>query len=151
MEPSLAAQAVILAAEDNAGTVVESDSNEYEQKPRPPSQNLVRSTPDMMINIEHVLADFGVITNADVEATIERRLTKWTSTQQSQVLKAVESTFEESLQSSYFNSNIGLKPTMYKVVEQALGEMVRSGRAHTSSETGVRNSEQTNYETDNVL
>lgn len=68
--------------------------------------------------------DVGAVTKADVEAIFENSLTKWTSKLQSHIMKIVESTFEDALKASYFNSNIGLKNALLNVVEQALGQVV---------------------------
>lgn len=59
-------------------------------------------------------------------------------------VKAVESTFEDALQASYFNStNNGVKTTMFKVVEQTLGELDRSDRPPAVSEVEMRGFVQT--------
>lgn len=129
MERVLELHTVTCAAEDMAATVVESGSDDTQHKPQPPSKTVVMSSPDTRSEMEHALADAGFMTNADVEAIVEIRLTKWTSTPQSQIVEAVESTFEEALQARCFNSNNVLKAAMFRVVEQALGKVVRSGRA----------------------
>lgn len=71
------------------------------------------------------------MTKAEVEPIVESLLTKWTSTLQWKVLKAVESTFEDTLQVSYFNPSSGLKTAMFKVLQQVLREVIRSGCAPT--------------------
>lgn len=58
-------------------------------------------------------------------------MAKWTNTVQSQIFKAVDYTFENALQVDYFNLNNGLRSTMFNVIEQALGDIVRFGRAPT--------------------
>lgn len=63
----------------------------------------------MRSKLEHALAELEVVTKSDVEEIVENCLTKWTEHLQGQTVKAVESTFEDALQTNYFNSNIGLK------------------------------------------
>lgn len=70
----------------------------------------------------------------NVHAIIESSLTKGTRAVQSQIVKAVVSTFEGALQTSYLSSNNGYKNAMFKVVENTLGKMVRFGLAFTVSE-----------------
>lgn len=65
--------------------------------------------------MQSALADLGVLLITDVEAIVENYVTKWSKTLQSQIFKAVEFIFEEELQATYFNSNIGLKSNMFNV------------------------------------
>lgn len=54
-------------------------------------------------------------------------------------MTAVESTLKDTLQASYFNSSEhGLKTAMFNRVEQALGEMVRSGHLPTISKAEMQ-------------
>lgn len=78
-------------------------------------------------------------------------MTKWTTTLQSQISNAVESTFEDALQSSYFNSNKGLITTSFNVVGQAMGEVVRSDRSSTASKAEIGNLTQTKLVADIII
>lgn len=62
------------------------------------------------------------MTKADVQEIDKNSLTKCTTTLQSQIVKAVDSTSKYKLQASYFTSNNGSKNDMFKVVEQALAK-----------------------------
>lgn len=53
----------------------------------------------------------------------------------SDIVKTVKGTFEDALQTSYFDSCNGLKNAMVKVVEHGLAEVVRCGRGHTVTES----------------
>lgn len=44
-----------------------------------------------------------------------------------QIVKTVGSTFKDTLQASYFQTNKSLKASMLKVFRQELGEVVQSG------------------------
>lgn len=44
-----------------------------------------------------------------------------------EVVENVAETFEDGLQSSYSDSNEGLKSAMFNIIEQALTEVVRAG------------------------
>lgn len=50
--------------------------------------------------MERALPDLGVVTNTDVEAIVENSMTKWTNMLQLQIIKTVESRFEDALQAS---------------------------------------------------
>lgn len=77
------------------------------------------------------------MTRIDVEAIVENRLTNRTNMLQSQCVKNVMSTFEDTLNASYFNSNIGLKSQLSNVLKQALGEVVRCSHVSALSEKEV--------------
>lgn len=68
---------------------------------------------------------------SDVEAIVKSLLTKGPITLKSQIVRGVESTFENTLQESYFTSNNCLTPAMFELVDQALGGVVRSDRRAT--------------------
>lgn len=127
MKPFLGVQTARCATEYMVGTTVESDSDDTKHKSQPSLKAVGRSPPEMRIKIADLLDSLGVMTKADAEAMLESHLTKWTSTVQLQIVKAVESTFKHALRESYYNSKNGLKPIMFKPVEQTLGEVVRSG------------------------
>lgn len=91
----------------------------------------------MSSDIEHALADLGPATKTEVEALVENRLTKCTNRLQSYIVKAVQYTFVDALKANYFSSNNGLKSTVSNIVEQALGKVVRAGRAPTVSEAAM--------------
>lgn len=78
------------------------------------------------------------MTKTAVEEKVENWIAKWTNTQQSQILNAVGSALDNALQVSYSNLNIGLKSAMFNVIENSLGDVVRSGRAPTVSEAPGR-------------
>lgn len=75
---------------------------------------------------------------------MKSRLAKCTTTLQLQIVMCVNPTFAEALQDSDFISNNCLKP-MFKVVKQALGEMVRSGLTPTNSESEMETLVQTKF------
>lgn len=62
------------------------------------------------------MADIDGVTNSDTEVIVEICLTKWTNALHSQIVKAVECTFEHKIQAIYFNFNNGLKFDMFNVV-----------------------------------
>lgn len=83
----------------------------------------------MRIEVERTLDDLSVVTKTKIDAVVENRLIKCTNTLQSQIVKTVGFTFDDALQASYFESNNGFKSAMFNVVNQVLGEVVRSRRA----------------------
>lgn len=99
---------VTVAAEDFAGTVVESGSDVIKHKTQQLSKPVVKPLSDTRSEIKRVLAYLGVVTKNDVEVIVETRLTKWIRTLLLQILKTIESTIEYELKARYFNSNIGL-------------------------------------------
>lgn len=127
----LAVHTVMHAAKGMSGAFVKSGSDDNEHKARPSSKTFIKLSPYTKGEIAYVLDDLSVMTKAYVEAIVESRLTKWTSTLQSFTLMAVESTFEDALHSSYLSLNNGLKTALFKMVEQKLCKVVRSGRAPT--------------------
>lgn len=56
---------------------------------------------------------------------------------------AVESAFEDALQSSYFNLDQGLKTAMFILVKQVVGEIVRSASNSRITKAEMRNLLQT--------
>lgn len=84
--------------------------------------------------MERPLADLRVLTKTVFEGFVENCLIKWSNTLQLQIVKDVESTFKDALQARYFNTNNDLKSAIFKVLEQVLGEVVRSSRAPGESE-----------------
>lgn len=126
MDCILAAQTGTHAQEDVAAPVVESYSDDTKQKPQPSVKTVNKSSADTQNEIVHVLPHLGVVGKTKVKEIEEiggTQLTKRYSTLQSEIVKAVESTFEDTLQTSYFNSTNGLKTAMFKVVEQGLGKV----------------------------
>lgn len=122
MERVLALHTVTHAAKDMARTVFESESHGTEHKPQTASKTVGKSSPDLGSEIDFVLTDIVVVTKAIVDTIVESSPTNCTSTLQLQIVKAVESTFEDTLQKRYFNSNNGRKTAMFNVVEQVLNE-----------------------------
>lgn len=103
MERVLAFHTVTHAAEDMIGTVVESEFGDTEHKSPSPSKTVIRSSPDTRSETKHVLTDPAVVTKDDVRAIVESTLTRCTITLQSQVLKAIQSTFDGTIKAIYFN------------------------------------------------
>lgn len=75
---------------------------------------------------------------AEVDSIVETRMAKLMDSLQSNIIQAVESTFEDALQLSYFSSNKGIKTEMLNVIEHILTEVVRSGRAPTVRKAKIR-------------
>lgn len=97
--------------EDMGGMLVESDSSGTDYQPQPPLKSVARPPSDMTSKIERVMPDRGVLTKTNVEAIVENCLTKWTDTLQSDIVKAVESTFEYAPQERVILTQIlGLNP-----------------------------------------
>lgn len=80
------------------------------------------------------MADLGVETIADDEPIVESHLTKWSRILQLQIVKAVKCAFRDALKASYCESSNGLKTVIFKMIEQALCEVVRSCCDPTVSE-----------------
>lgn len=78
----------------------------------------------MRSEIRRALANLNVGRKANVEGIVENRLTTWANVLQ-QIVKTFYSTFEDTLPTSYFNSNDGLKSAMSNVLEQAVCKVVR--------------------------
>lgn len=78
-----------------------------------------------------ILADIGLVAEVDLECIVEKSLDRWGRLMKSDVVKTVEETFEDGLQSSYLDSCNGLKTAMFNFVEHALAGNVRSGRGNT--------------------
>lgn len=89
MERSLPVHISTRAAENMAGTVVQSDSDDTEHKLQHPSKTIVKSLPDTRSKTAQLSADLGVMTKNDVEAIVKSHLTQWTSNLQSQIVKTV--------------------------------------------------------------
>lgn len=120
MECGSEAHTITRAAGSMAGTIIQSEPNDTQHKLQSPSTAVSKSLPNMGSEIKHVLANLGVMTKAGVGMKLKSHLPKWTSILQSLIVKDVDSTFENALQPSCFNSNNGLKTTNFKVVEQVL-------------------------------
>lgn len=75
MECVLAVHTVNCAAENMDGSVVKTDSEDTKHKPQLQVKTAVKSSSDKRGEIEHVLAVLGIMMKADVEATVESRLT----------------------------------------------------------------------------
>lgn len=74
MEHVLAVHTVTQAAEHMAGIVIESNSEDTENKLLKPSKTIVKWTSDMRSKIAHVLADVGAMAKVDTEEIIENRM-----------------------------------------------------------------------------
>lgn len=139
------------AGEDLPGTVIDSDYDDTKVKSQPPMKTVVKSSPDPKSGIEHVLADLGVMMNAKIEAKVESRPTKETSTLQSQIVKAFVCTFKDALQASYSNSSDYLKIAMFNMIERVLGEVIWYGGALTVHEAELPVSDHTKYLADTIV
>lgn len=102
----------VTRASKETGTLVESVSDTTNYKLQPPSTSVARLLSNITSEIEPVWADLGILLKTNVEAIVENSLTKWKSTLQLQIFKAVESTFKRPLPGSYFDSNNSLKSSM---------------------------------------
>lgn len=65
----------------------------------------------------------------------ENRLDRLTSLIKLDIVKTLQATFEDTLQSSYFDYRKSLNTTMFNIVEHALAEGVRSFRGHIVTES----------------
>lgn len=97
------------------------------------------------------MADLGVMTKTDFKESVKNRLTKWTDNLQPQIVKDVDSTFDDTLQVCYLNPINGLKSTMLNVLKQAFGKVVRFSLAPTVSEAEMRSLVQTKAEADTTV
>lgn len=121
MERVLVALTVTCAAEDISGTIVESDFNNNKLKLQVSLVAVIWSRPDTRSVIEHVLANIRIMTKVIFEVKVDSPLTKSICNPRSHKVKAVLSTFEDTLQTSYFHLNIDSKSPMFKVLEYAHG------------------------------
>lgn len=79
------------------------------------------SLPSLLNNkckFKEILADFRVMTTADVEVIVERRVTKPISALHPLILKAVEFVFKDALQVRYSTTNSGFKAAILGEVEK---------------------------------
>lgn len=100
--------------------------------------SFLRALSSMRSETKRSMVDLGVVTKIDDKAIVENLVTKSTNTLQSQMFKAVESKFEDTLQTKSSSSRNGLISSMSNVVKQALSEMFQSGRVPTESNTEIR-------------
>lgn len=133
-ESMTAVNSVTKGNEDITSTVVKSDSDATEYKSQLPSKPVVKPISDTRSEIERSSADLSVVVKTNVEATVQSRLTKWTSTLELEVFEAVASTFEVALQAIYSNSINSFKFAMFSFDEHALDEVVQSSLAPRVSE-----------------
>lgn len=134
----LAAPTSTRAAEDMAGTVVESNSNDPDYRWQLLSKSFVKSLPDTRSQIELVLNGLCVVVKANNEGIVDSLLTRWTSSLQLQIVRATRWTSGDALQESYLNSNSALKTAVFKKVEQAPGEVVQSSIGPSVAEVKMR-------------
>lgn len=116
-----------------------------------PSKPAVKLPPDTRSKMEHVIADLTVVRKADVVAIVESCLNMWTSTLQSHVVKAVQSTSEDTSPLNYINLNKGLKFAILNVVDQALGETVWYFHVATVSKAWTQWLVQTIFVADSIV
>lgn len=115
VERLMAAHSITRAIENMACTVVQSDSDATGDRPQPPSNSVIKPPLDMRRELKRALAHLSIMTKTDVEAIVQNRLTKCTNNLESLIFKSVDSTFEDALQASYFNSNNDPKFAMFNV------------------------------------
>lgn len=132
MQCMTAEHRVKMNIKERAGPVVESNSDATDYKPQSPLMTFVKPPSDTRSNIKQALADIGVLTNIIVKGIVESLLTKGTNTLQCWIIMSAEYTSKNALKAKNFKSNKDIKFSMFNVVEQALGEKVRSGRAPTA-------------------
>lgn len=68
-----------------------------------------------------------------------------------QIEKDVEATSDDALRANYFNSNKDIKAGMFKVIEQVLGDVVRSVRSDTMAKGKKRSLVQSKLVADNIV
>lgn len=61
-----------------------------------PSKSAINSPSDTRNRIEHAIVNFGVVMRINAEAIIKNSLTKRMDTLHSKIVKAVESSFEDT-------------------------------------------------------
>lgn len=105
MERVMNADTFTKAEEDATGMVVEGDSDATDYKLQPPSKSVCKPLSDMRSKMESALADIGVQAKNELGAIVEIRRSKWTHSLQLEIIKDVQSTFEDALTASFFNSN----------------------------------------------
>lgn len=84
MEWVLRAYTIICAGIDLAGIIVESDSDDTQHRSCLTPKSVVKLSPDIKCEMEHVLGDVSIVTKPDVEEIFENRLTKRNCTVQRQ-------------------------------------------------------------------
>lgn len=62
----------------------------------------------MKSKVERIVADLGLVTGADVEPIVENGLVRLALLIKSDLEKTAQTTIEDTLQSSYFNSHTSL-------------------------------------------
>lgn len=72
-----------------------------------------------------------------VKATVENRLIKWIHTLQQHIFRTVKSTSQGALQTKYFSLNTSLISALFNAIEQALREVIGSGRATTMGQADM--------------
>lgn len=82
--------------------------------PQPPSRTVAKLSLDTRSGNEFVLSDLNDVKKANAEGIVESRLNKWINTLQSQIMRAVQPTYEDVLQASYSNSKKASKPPRLK-------------------------------------
>lgn len=150
-ERLLVAHTVMSTVEGMTRSVVESDFDNTENKPQPPSMFVAKSSTDTRSEIERILADLGIVTKAEVQSIVGTPMTKWTSRLQLLIFNAVEPTLGNALQFSYSNLRKCLKTAMLNVIKQTLVEVVRSGRALTETKAGMFDLVQTKLAADIMI
>lgn len=102
MERMVVAHTLTRGNEYMAGTVVESSFYATHYRPQAPLKSVTRLPPAMRVEIERALADLCIVIKSNVETTIEKHQIKWTNTLQSQIVRAVKSTFQGHVTSKVF-------------------------------------------------
>lgn len=102
-------------------------------KPQPLSKSVNKPLFDICSQNARTWADLDVGMRTDIEAIAESLLTRWTNMPELQLVKNAQSTFEDTLQARLFNWSNGLQSAIFNILEQGLGQVVRSGRDPTVS------------------
>lgn len=113
---------VTKATEDMDGTDIESSSSAIENRSKELLKSVLKLLSDKRSEIEPILEDLSVVTKASAETIVETRLTNWTRTLHTQVVKAVELTFEDALQASYYYSINPLKTAKVNLDQQTMAK-----------------------------
>lgn len=117
MERVLATSTVQQAKADTAECAQKTDPEDVEHQLAPLAWSVVHlPIYTTKSEIERILADLGVVTEADVQLIVKNRLDHLTRLIKWDLVKTVKLTYEDALQASYFDSRNNPKTTMLNVV-----------------------------------
>lgn len=151
LERLIAVHTVTKANKDMAGIVTESGSDATEHTPQMRLEFAVKLLPDMRSEIACALAGLSVLAKPDADMIVGNCLTKWTARFCCRSSMWLSVHFENLLQTTYFNSINGLKCAIFKVIEPALAQVIRSGRAHRVFQAEMCRLIQTNAVADRIV